>query len=119
MAARIGGVIQVQIDGEIYDAKGDFTYNLGRNKRESVLGADRLHGFKETPQVASLEGKITDRQTLNVSTLLELKDATVTLTLANGKTVVFRNAFYAGDGNIGTGEGEIDFRIEAASAEEV
>lgn len=119
MSQRKGGIIQVQADGQMYDAKGNFTYNLGGPKREAIIGADRVHGFKEMPQVAYLEGEVTDRGNLSVKTLLNLKDATVTLTLANGKTVLFSNAFYAGDGNISTEEGNIQFRIESGEAEEI
>jgi hypothetical protein len=120
MAAKIAGVIEVQVNGEVYAAKGDFTYNLGVHKREGIMGADgRLHGFKETPQIAHLEGKLTDRNSFDVKALLNLQNATVTVRLANSKAVVFRSAYFAGEGNVTTGEAEIDFRIESESAEEV
>lgn len=116
---RIGGIIEIKANGEIYDAKGNFTYNLGKNKREAVVGMDRTHGYKEEPQVAMIEGAITDRNDLDVATLLELCDATITLTLANGKVVVLRDAWFAGEGNITTEEGEIEARFEGIDAEEI
>lgn len=117
--SRRGGIIQVQVNGEIYEAKGDFECNLGRPKREAIVGADGVHGYKETPQVAFVEGKFTDRGDIDVNTLLTIKDATVTVAYANGKTFVLGRAWYAGDGNINTGEGEIDARFEGLDAEEV
>jgi hypothetical protein len=120
MAARIAGVLELQVNGEIHAAKGDFTVNLGAHKRSGIKGSDgRLHGFREEPQLSYLEGKITVLGTTVVSTILNLIDATATLKLANGKTYVFRNAYYAGDGNITTGEAEMDFRLECESAEEI
>ena len=49
---------------------------------------------------------------------LNLVDTTVTLEIANGKTILFNNGWYAGDGNIGTENANIQIRIEALSAEE-
>lgn len=115
---RRGGIIQVSANGVSFDAKGEFTANIGRPKRESVIGSDGVHGFKETPQVSFIEGKITDRQGLDLAALVTMENATVTLQEANGKTIILRDAWYAGDGNVSTDEGEIDFRFESKSGEE-
>src|SRR5574340_429631 len=119
MSQRRGGVISLQVNGELYEAKGDFTYNLGRPMREAIIGADAVHGFKETPQVAFVEGEITDRGTLDLDKLVTLEDATVTLQLANGKVIVLRDAWFAGEGTGNTGEGNIGVRFEGKDAEEV
>lgn len=119
MAQRKGGIIQVQVDGVMHDAKGEFTYNLGRPKREAVIGADAVHGFKEMPQAAFIEGKFTDRGSLDLNALVTLQDATVTLTTANGKVIVLRGAWYAGEGTVSTDEGEIAVKFEGTTAEEV
>lgn len=116
---RRGGIIQLQINGEIYDAKGNFTYNLGRPKREAIIGADRVHGFKEMPQAAFIEGEITDRSTLDVSALIDIVSATVTLRLNNGKVIALRQAWYAAEGTGNTEEGNIQVRFEAEIAEEI
>lgn len=119
MSQRKGGVIQIQVKGVNYDAKGNFTYNIGRPKREAIVGADKVHGFKETPQPSFLEGEFTDRGNLDLNALLTMEDATVTLGLANGKTVVFRDAWYAGEGTVSTDEGNIGVRFESVEAEEI
>ena len=116
---RRAGLIQLQITGKIQDAKGTFTYNLGRPKREAIAGSDGVHGFKETPQVAFIEGAITDRGNLDLDALVTTKDATVTLSLANGKTIVLSDAWYAGDGTVNTEEAEIAVRFEGKTAEEI
>lgn len=117
---RRGGSIQLQVNGEIQDAKGSFTYGLGSPKREAIVGADRVHGYKEMPQVAFIEGAITDRGTLDLAALATGKDLTVSLELANGKLIVLRDAWYAGDGTGSTEEGELPVRWEGAGpAEEV
>lgn len=119
MSNRRGGIIQLLVNGQRYDAKGNFTYNFGAPMREAIIGADGVHGYKETPQVPFIEGEITDSVALDVKALLELGDATVTMPLANGKTFVLRNAWFASEGTANTEEGNIAFRFEGKSGEEV
>lgn len=116
---RVGGIVFIKIDGELYQAKGEFTYNVNPVKRESVVGADGVHGFKEEPKPFFIEGAITDNDELDLEKLQSARDATVTLELANGKVIVLREAFYAADGDVTTSEGEIQARFEAISGEEV
>ena len=115
---RRAGLIQFQIGGEILDAKGNFSYGLGAPKREAIVGSDRVHGYKEMPQVGFIEGAITDRGNLDLAALFRLTDATITLSLANGKVITLGNAYFAGDGQGSTEEAEIPVRFEG-DAEEV
>src|SRR5215471_11400931 len=116
---RRAGLIQVQINGEIQDAKGAWTYNMGAPKRDAIIGADGIHGFKEVPQVAFIEGEITDRGSLDVKGLATIENATVTLRLSNGKTIVLRQAWFAGEGTVSTDEANMQIRFEGAGAEEI
>lgn len=116
---RIGGIISLKIDGRQFAAKGNFTYNLGIEKREAVIGADAVHGYKATPQPAFIEGEITDGATVDLKALVETDGATVTLDLANGKSIVLRNAWFAGEGTGNTEEGNIQIRFESDSGEEI
>lgn len=117
--SRRGGIIQIAVNGVRYDAKGDFSYNLGRPMAEAIIGADAVHGYKETPQVPFIEGEITDRGTLDLDALVTMRDASVTLYLATGKVIALRNGWYAAEGTGNTEEGNIEFRFEGMSAEEV
>jgi hypothetical protein len=116
---RRAGLIQLQTSGEIQDAKGSFSYNLGRPKRETIVGADVVHGYKEIPQPAFIEGAITDRGSLDLAALSTGKDLTVTLSLGNGKVIVLRDAWFAGEGTASSEEGEIPVRWEGVNAEEI
>lgn len=117
---RVGGIIFIKVDGVQYQAKGSWTYNLGKPKREAVVGSDSTHGYKELPQVAFVEGVITDSSEISAESLVGVVGATVTLELANGKVISFRNSWFAGDGNITTEEGEIAARFESkAQGEEI
>lgn len=116
---RRAGKISVQANGEVYDAKGSFSYNLGRDKREAIVGSDKVHGYKEMPQVPFIEGEITDSKDLDLNTLVTLEDATITLNLSVGKTIMLSEAWYADEGTASTEEGAIPFRFEGISCEEI
>jgi hypothetical protein len=114
MSNRVGGIIFVKVDGVQLQAKGSFTYNLGIPKREMVVGADTIHGHKEMPKPAFIEGLITDQDDLDLATLQSITNAEVTLELANGKIVGFSEAVYTADGDGTTEEGEIQVRFDSA-----
>jgi len=116
---RVGGIIRFSIDGVQYRAKGNFSYMIGNPKREAVVGSDGVHGYKETPQAPFIEGTITDTASLSLSALTNITNSTVNLQLANAKSIVLRDAFYAGEGEVSTEAGEIKVRFEGISAEEV
>ena len=107
------GLIWLRVDGVLMSAKGEFTVTPGYPKREALVGAADIHGYKETPQVPSIEGAVTDSQDLDVEALCNATNVTGTLELNNDKTWVIEDAWYAGDGSLKTGEGEISFRLES------
>ena len=119
MSNRRSGLLFVKADGTQYDAKGNFTYNINPTKRESIVGPDGVHGFKELPQANFIEGMITDSSDLALQTFQQLNDSTVTLELANGKTIVLYNAWYCADGDVTTEEAEIQVRFEGKRGEEI
>lgn len=116
---RVAGLIEFKVDGDIYLAKGNFTYNLGKPKREMVAGADSVHGFKETVQIPFIEGEITDRRDVSLETLVSIESATITLRLGNGKVISLSRACFAADGTGNTEEGNIAVRFEGMNAEEI
>ncbi len=114
---RVGGIIEILVDGERFDAKGSFTYNLGTPVKTAVVGADRVHGYKEEPQAPMIEGATTDRLSLDIQALTRITAATVAIRFPNGKTFVLRNAWYAGDGSGTTEEGEFPLKFEGETAD--
>lgn len=119
MAAPRFGLRALKVNGDVYNVKGNVAYNLGLPLREGVVGADRVHGYTEKPQIPFLEGEISDTPELRLKDLLGVTDATVTAELLNGKVIVLRNAWFAGEGTGNSEEGNIAFRFEGMSAAEV
>ena len=111
-AQRKLGVKQIMIDGEVVDVKGGVAYSLGNDKREAVMGVDRMHGTKITRMVAYVEFTITDRQGLDVEALTAKGDATITVDLESGKSLKFGHAYYAAEGKVTAEEGELEARFE-------
>jgi len=66
-----------------------------------------------------IEGAITDSTNLDVSSLQNITSATVTLEVANGKTIVLHEGFYASEDEVNADEGENKVRFEGLYAEEV
>lgn len=118
MALR-AGTITLKANGSVLDAKGSFTYNLGVPLKKMIPGADRVHGAFSAVQVPFIEGIVTDDGDLDVAALQSAEDATITLDLANGKTIVLVSACYASEGNVTTEQGEIAVRWEGKTAMEV
>ena len=110
---RRAGRVFLKVDGALFDAKGSFSYNLGQDKRDGIVGADGIHGYKETPQIPYIEGAITDRGDLDLEKVCLQDNVTVTLELVSGKTIVLSNAWFAGEGAVTTEEAEITVRWES------
>ena len=117
MAEKVGGLIAFKVDGQQLLAMGDFTYNLGKPKREAVIGADGFHGYKETPQVPFIEGEVTISGDTDTAAIADMTDVTVSLDLNDGTSFVLSNAFFAGEGDHGTEDGKFSIRFEGLSGE--
>jgi Phage tail tube protein len=110
---RVGGMIDLKINGQMYQAKGNFTYNLGHPKKDAVVGAASIHGYTEKPQVPFIEGEITDNAGISLKALTTVTDATIQLTLGNGKILIMSGGWFAGEGTGNTDEGNIGVRFES------
>ena len=114
---RIGGIVYIRVNGELLQAKGAFSYNLGAPKREALMSTTGVAGFMEKPQVPYIEGEIYHTANLDLPALQRIVDATITCELANGQTVVLKEGWYAADGTGNSEEGGVEARFEGTSAE--
>ncbi|WP_261840950.1 phage tail tube protein [Aliamphritea ceti] len=115
----VSGRIFFKVDGQQYSVSAGITYNLGRPKRESGSDSSFEHHFKEVAQVPYISGELFDNKSLDVAKFLDLDNATITAELATGKSIVLRNAWQTGEGEVNAEEGKIPFKFEGESAEEV
>lgn len=121
MSQRKGGIIFFKIDGVQHQAKGNFSYGLGKPQRTAIVGADGVHGYSELPTAPFIEGEITDSADLSLDELANVKASVATLELANGKVISLKDCWNTNqDGLSGnTEEGNIAIRLEGISAEEI
>lgn len=120
MGKRLAGTIQLTVNGVTVTAKGDFSYNLGKAKREGMPAADgTVPGYKETTQVPYIEGNVQDSADVDLEAFVTADDVAVSLLLANGKTIYGESGWFAGEGTVSTGEGEIPARWEFSVLDEV
>lgn len=87
----IAGTAQVTVDGTTYQLEGGLKYSPSSVKRESMMGMDGFHGWKETPVTGHITMSLRDAGGLAVADFNSMRNATVVATLANGKIVVGRN----------------------------
>ena len=114
---KVAGTAFFLIDGIRFSAKGNFSAALTDIERESVMGLDGYHGFKEMHVPVFIEGDITDKSDIDIDALNRADNATVTIELANGKTGVMRNAVQINQLALGVDEGEITLRFEGPNGE--
>jgi len=115
--AKIAGTAYFTIDGQRYSLKGNMTVALGARERETVVGLDNIHGFKEMPAAAFIECDVTDKPDFNINDLNDLEDSTVTVELINGKVGVLRNAWQVNNIELNVDEGELTVRFEGPKGE--
>lgn len=122
MSKKLGGTVNLKVNGDIYKAKGSFNYSLGLEKKEAVLGVDGVHGYKSSKQVPMIEGEITITPKVNIKNLLSIGEednVTVTLDLNQGSVIVLRNAWINTEGTIETEESKMSVKFEGIQAEQI
>lgn len=87
----IAGTAQVTVDGVTYQLEGGLKYAPNTVKRESLVGKDGFHGFKETPVAGKMTMSLRDAGSLTVASFNAMRNSTIVAQLANGKIVVGRN----------------------------
>jgi len=91
MANVLAGTAQITVDGNSYMLEGAAKYSPSTVRRETLMGMDGYHGVKETPVPGSISFTVRDAGDLVISDFNGMRNVTVVLQLANGKTVVGRN----------------------------
>lgn len=95
--SAIAGWAYVTVDGLSYSIVGEGTYRVSKSKRETMTGQDGVHGYSEVQSPGKISWKGRDSSTLNIGKLNDATNATVVLSLANGKMIIARNAWRVGD----------------------
>lgn len=115
---RLAGTAYFSVDGVSYMLSGDLEYDPSTVTRESLVGQDGVHGYSEKPKTGSISGTLRDAQNITVAAFNAMTNNTVTLELANGKTVVGRNMWTTEVQPVKTSEGTFEVKWEGPTVEE-
>ena len=118
MANLLAGTAQITVDGNSYMLEGSAKYSPSRVRRETLMGMDGYHGVKETPIPGSISFSGRDSGNLVVEAFNGMRNVTVVLQLANGKTVVGRNMACVDAQEVDSTEATFDLKFEGPSVSE-
>ena len=119
MGQRIGGVLNVMIDGVQYALKGSWTVTPTKVKRENVAGPDGTNAYTETPTVPGAKGDLMTVPGLSLLALQALTDSTVSIALANGTTYVLANAWTVPPFEADTADGKVGIEFGCETCDEL
>ena len=115
----LAGTASVVANGVNYMLVGDLAYDPSTVKRETKTGQDGVHGYSEMPKPGKITGTFRDSGSLTVADFNAMTNATVVLSLANGKTVIGRNMWTIDAQEVKTAEGTVEVSWEDPSVTEV
>ncbi len=116
----IGGTGDVRYNDQSLLFKAELTWNFQVFKKKGVVGRDgRHHGHVVEPSQPFIKGKFTYDGSITTAQLEAVTDATVSVTLADGRQLVLRGAYVAGDITPGGDEAEVELTWEGEAGEEL
>ena len=103
------GPFTLTVDGKVYNAKGSFTYSGQKSVRDALQNSKHdTIGYYSEPKTPFIEGVITDSGDLDEAALITGDNIeAIQLELANGKVFTLSDAWFAGESDITTEQGEI------------
>ena len=118
-SSKLAGTAYVTVDGVTYMLVGDLTYDPSSVKRDTKTGQDGVHGYGEMPKPGKIAGTFRDSGGLTIAAFNAMVNVTVSLSLANGKTVIGRNMWTIESQEVKTAEGTVEVSWEGPTVSEV
>lgn len=118
MGKRIAGVCYLRVGSRQYPVR-EVEYDVTPTTREGIAGLDGPHGYSETPKVPYISGQISTMPDVSIETLHGVTDETVMLEGPDGRVIVVSNAWYAAEATAAPADGQVAFRFEGLSGDEL
>ncbi|EAQ6131867.1 phage tail protein [Salmonella enterica] len=112
---RLAGTAYITINGITIMVVGDFKYSPSNFKRESLLGMDGVHGYKETYSAPYISCKVRDSGGTSVADFNNQTDVSLVVELANGKTIIGSNMWTVETQEVDSNDAVFDVRWEGMS----
>lgn len=118
-ATALAGIAYFSADGVSYNVLMEaMMYRPSTVTRESLVGADTVHGFKETIKPGGMSCTLRDAGSLSVAAFNAMRNNTIVFELANGKTITGRNMWTIDAQEVNPGEGSFEVKWEGPSVSE-
>lgn len=111
---RLSGITSFSVNGSAF-AVIEFAWDSGVIERETMTSLSGVDGYSEKPVAPYISGKFRDAGSVNVTAFTTLSNATVVVTLANGKRIVGHNLWYVGRPGVSGADAAFDFRFEGVA----
>ena len=108
----LAGTASQTIDGVPYMLQGDLLWSPSTVERETLIGMDGIHGYKETPRQGFIEATLRDASNVIVGLFDSMTNSSVTLVLANGKLVIGYNMWTVEHREVNSVEATFKVRLE-------
>ena len=115
----LAGTAYFSINGKRRRLSGEFSWQPSTSTREALIGMDGFHGYKQKPAAGMIKAKLRDGSDVSVTDLGNMAGVTITVELANGKTVSGSNMFTTEQPTVEAEEGTIDLTWAGGSVTEI
>lgn len=119
MSNRVMGRAQIKANGQMLDSHPGASLDIGGVSRESVVGANTVHGFKEAVKQSRLEVEISVKAGTSLAAIGRWDDITATFEADTGQTYVISNGFVLDPPTLTDSDGKAKIVIEGPPAEEM
>ncbi len=116
--SRLAGLASCTIDGTTYAVVGKPQWSPGSITRESLVGSDGVHGYKEKPRAPWMSVTLRDAAGMTVADFNAITDSTVVFQLASGKLVTGRDMWSVDAQEVDSEDGTFDVRFEGLQVSE-
>lgn len=111
---RLAGITSFTVNGSAF-AVTEFAWDPATFESETMMSLSGVDGYRQSPVAPFISGKFRDAQSVNVTAFTNLNNATVVVSLANGKTIVGHNMWYTGRPGVSGADATFDFKFEGTA----
>lgn len=111
---RLGGTNFLSVDGVSF-LLVEVGWRVSTPTRESQKGQDGIHGYSEKPEVGHIKGKLRDWGGNSVTLIGSITNASIVVSLANGKNVIGNGMWLTELGEVSGEDGSLDVTFESGS----
>lgn len=115
---RLAGTAYVTVNGITIMVAGQFKYSPSTWKRETLVGMDYVHGYKETPNAPFISCQVRDSGGTSVADFNGQTNVNIVVELANGKTIIGTGMWTVDTQEVDSADAVFEVKWESGSVTE-